>query len=108
MPASALRAVRSGVFDTFQIIYNIFDQSPDDEFLPEKFIHCHPVLERGRVVVSILGAPFMFCEKVSGNAVVPWVSASEPGLEEGYRKRLAEQKGAAKRRKPARPRPKSW
>lgn len=40
---------------------------------------------------SIFGAPFMFCEKVSGDAVVPWVSANEPGLEDGYRRRLAEQ-----------------
>jgi aminoglycoside phosphotransferase (APT) family kinase protein len=40
---------------------------------------------------SIFGAPFLFCEKVSGDAVVPWVSANEPGLETGYRKRLAEQ-----------------
>ena len=40
---------------------------------------------------SIFGAPFMFCEKVAGDAVVPWVSANEPGLEEGYRKHLAEQ-----------------
>ena len=30
-PGSALRAVKSGVFDTFQVIYNIFDQSPEDE-----------------------------------------------------------------------------
>ena len=37
---------------------------------------------------SILGAPFMFCEKVSGSAVVPWVSASEPPLDEAYRKNL--------------------
>jgi len=37
---------------------------------------------------AILGAPFMFCEKVSGDAVVPWVSASEPPLDEGYRRRL--------------------
>ena len=28
---------------------------------------------------GILGAPFLFCEKVSGSAVVPWVSANEPG-----------------------------
>ena len=38
---------------------------------------------------TIFGAPFLFCEKVSGDAVVPWVSANEPGLEEGYRKQLA-------------------
>ena len=38
---------------------------------------------------AIFGAPFLFCEKVSGDAVVPWVSANEPGLEEGYRKQLA-------------------
>ena len=40
---------------------------------------------------SILGAPFLFCEKVSGAAVVPWVAAGQPGLEAGYRQHLAEQ-----------------
>jgi aminoglycoside phosphotransferase (APT) family kinase protein len=40
---------------------------------------------------AILGAPFLFCEKVSGAAVVPWVSANEPGLDEEYRKALAAQ-----------------
>ena len=40
---------------------------------------------------AILGAPFLFCEKAVGEAVVPWVSPSAPALEEGYRKRLAEQ-----------------
>lgn len=40
---------------------------------------------------AILGAPFLFCEKVSGSAVVPWVSATEPPLEEGYRKSLGAQ-----------------
>jgi aminoglycoside phosphotransferase (APT) family kinase protein len=40
---------------------------------------------------TILGAPFLFCEKVMGDAVVPWVAANQPGLEESYRKRLAEQ-----------------
>ena len=39
----------------------------------------------------ILGAPFLFCEKVSGAAVVPWVAAGQPGLEAGYRQHLAEQ-----------------
>ena len=37
---------------------------------------------------SILGAPFLFCEKVCGSAVVPWVSASEPPLAEAYRRCL--------------------
>jgi aminoglycoside phosphotransferase (APT) family kinase protein len=40
---------------------------------------------------AILGAPFLFCEKVSGAAVVPWVSATEPALQEDYRRRLGEQ-----------------
>jgi aminoglycoside phosphotransferase (APT) family kinase protein len=40
---------------------------------------------------AIFGAPFMFCEKVSGAAVVPWVAAGQPGLEDGYRQGLAEQ-----------------
>ncbi len=33
-PGSALRAARTGRVDTFQVIYNIFDQSPEDELLP--------------------------------------------------------------------------
>jgi aminoglycoside phosphotransferase (APT) family kinase protein len=40
---------------------------------------------------SILGAPFLFCEKAVGEAVVPWVSPTAPALEEGYRKQLAAQ-----------------
>ena len=40
---------------------------------------------------SILGAPFLFCEMVTGAAVMPWVAAGQPGLEPGYRQRLAEQ-----------------
>ena len=40
---------------------------------------------------AVLGAPFLFCEKASGDAVVPWVSATEPALDEGYRRGLAEQ-----------------
>ena len=38
-----------------------------------------------------LGAPFMFCEKVAGAAVVPWVSPSGPPLDEGYRVGLGDQ-----------------
>jgi len=37
---------------------------------------------------AILGAPFLFCEKVAGSAVVPWVSATEPPLDEAYRRSL--------------------
>lgn len=40
---------------------------------------------------AVLGAPFLFCEKVDGTAVVPWVPANTPELEENYRKRLAEE-----------------
>ena len=40
---------------------------------------------------SVFGAPFLFCEKISGEAVVPWVAAGEPGLELSYRRRLGEQ-----------------
>ena len=40
---------------------------------------------------SILGAPFMFCEKVVGAAVVPWVSPSAPPLEVGLRRGLGMQ-----------------
>lgn len=40
---------------------------------------------------GILGAPFLFCEKVPGAAVVPWVSPSEPPLPEDYRVHLGDQ-----------------
>ena len=40
---------------------------------------------------SIFGAPFLFCEKVSGEALVPWVPPTTPPLDEGYRQHLAEQ-----------------
>ncbi|WP_458120206.1 aldo/keto reductase [Paenibacillus sp. Z6-24] len=33
-PANAIRLIESGVVDTVQVIYNIFDQSPEDELLP--------------------------------------------------------------------------
>ena len=40
---------------------------------------------------AILGAPFLFCEKSPGDALVPWVSPTAPPLVEAYRKRLAAQ-----------------
>jgi len=33
-PANGLRAIRTGLVDTVQVIYNIFDQSPEDELFP--------------------------------------------------------------------------
>jgi aryl-alcohol dehydrogenase-like predicted oxidoreductase len=33
-PQNALAAVRSGLIDTVQVIYNVFDQSPEDELFP--------------------------------------------------------------------------
>jgi aryl-alcohol dehydrogenase-like predicted oxidoreductase len=33
-PANALALIETGVVDTVQVIYNVFDQSPEDELLP--------------------------------------------------------------------------
>jgi len=33
-PASALKAARTGLVDSLQVIYNIFDQSPEEELFP--------------------------------------------------------------------------
>jgi aryl-alcohol dehydrogenase-like predicted oxidoreductase len=33
-PANGIRAVRSGLIDSVQVIYNIFDQNPEDELFP--------------------------------------------------------------------------
>lgn len=33
-PSNGVRAVQSGLFDSVQVIYNIFDQNPEDELFP--------------------------------------------------------------------------
>lgn len=45
-PASALGAVASGIFDTVQVIYNIFDPRPAEELLPLCVQHDVGVLAR--------------------------------------------------------------
>ncbi|HET8645166.1 MAG TPA: aldo/keto reductase, partial [Vicinamibacteria bacterium] len=45
-PASALRAVASGLFDSVQVIYNIFDQSPEKELFPACRQHGVAVIAR--------------------------------------------------------------
>ncbi len=45
-PANALRLVESGAVDTVQVIYNVFDQSPEDELLPACAEHGVGVLAR--------------------------------------------------------------
>ncbi len=45
-PASALKAARTGMIDTFQVIYNIFDQSPEEELLPYCQAHGIGVIAR--------------------------------------------------------------
>jgi aryl-alcohol dehydrogenase-like predicted oxidoreductase len=45
-PENALALVRSGVVDAVQVIYNVFDQSPEDELLPACAEHGVGVLAR--------------------------------------------------------------
>lgn len=45
-PETALKLVASGVIDTVQVIYNIFDQSPNDALLPACLKHDVGVLAR--------------------------------------------------------------
>ena len=33
-PANAIRALRTGLIDAVQVVYNIFDQAPEDELFP--------------------------------------------------------------------------
>ncbi len=33
-PASGIRALRTGLFDSVQVVYNMFDQNPEDELFP--------------------------------------------------------------------------
>jgi len=48
-PENAIRLIETGVVDTVQVIYNVFDQSPEDELLP---------LCRERGVGVIVRVPF--------------------------------------------------
>jgi len=45
-PGSALRAVQSGLFDSVQVIYNVFDQSPEKELFPLCLKHGVAVIAR--------------------------------------------------------------
>jgi len=45
-PANALRLIETGVVDTVQVIYNVFDQSPEDELLPACQAHDVGVIVR--------------------------------------------------------------
>src|SRR5512139_1804162 len=45
-PASALTAIESGLIDTVQVIYNVFDQSPEHELFPACRKHNIGVLAR--------------------------------------------------------------
>jgi aryl-alcohol dehydrogenase-like predicted oxidoreductase len=45
-PSNALRLIETGLVDTVQVIYNVFDQSPEDELLPACERHDIGVLAR--------------------------------------------------------------
>jgi aryl-alcohol dehydrogenase-like predicted oxidoreductase len=45
-PANGIRAVRSGLIDAVQVIYNIFDQNPEDELFPACREHDVAVIAR--------------------------------------------------------------
>jgi aryl-alcohol dehydrogenase-like predicted oxidoreductase len=45
-PANALKLIESGAVDTVQVIYNVFDQAPEDELLPACEQHGIGVLAR--------------------------------------------------------------
>ncbi|GGA26842.1 aldo/keto reductase [Paenibacillus physcomitrellae] len=45
-PANAIKLIETGVVDTVQVIYNMFDQSPEDELLPACLKHNVGVIVR--------------------------------------------------------------
>ena len=45
-PANGIRAVRAGLIDSVQVIYNIFDQNPEDELFPACREHDVAVIAR--------------------------------------------------------------
>ena len=45
-PSNSLKALATGLVDTVQVIYNIFDQSPEDELFPYCLEHHIGVIAR--------------------------------------------------------------
>jgi aryl-alcohol dehydrogenase-like predicted oxidoreductase len=45
-PANAIKLIETGLVDTVQVIYNVFDQSPEDELLPACLEHGVGVIVR--------------------------------------------------------------
>jgi aryl-alcohol dehydrogenase-like predicted oxidoreductase len=45
-PANAIKLIEAGLVDTVQVIYNVFDQSPEDELLPACLEHGVGVIVR--------------------------------------------------------------
>src|SRR5438552_7123928 len=45
-PANVMRALETGLVDSVQVVYNIFDQSPEDELLPYCAAHDIAVIAR--------------------------------------------------------------
>ena len=45
-PANGIKAIETGMVDTVQVIYNVFDQAPEDELLPACAAHNIGVIAR--------------------------------------------------------------
>lgn len=54
-PANGIRAIRTGLVDAVQVIYNIFDQSPEDELFPACIEHEVGVIARVALDEGSLG-----------------------------------------------------
>jgi aryl-alcohol dehydrogenase-like predicted oxidoreductase len=54
-PANGIRAIRTGLVDVVQVIYNIFDQSPEDELFPACGLHNVGVIARVALDEGSLG-----------------------------------------------------
>ena len=54
-PANGIRAIRTGLVDVVQVIYNIFDQSPEDELFPACRLHNVGVIARVALDEGSLG-----------------------------------------------------
>ena len=72
-PANAIKLIQSGIVDTVQVIYNVFDQSPEDELLP--------VCEEHGIGV-IVRVPFD--EGALTGAITPETTFDEDDFRSGY------------------------
>ena len=79
-PANVIRALDTGLIDSVQVVYNIFDQAPEDELFP--FCQAHDIAVIARVPFdegSLTGTLTPELALARGRLAQPVFHAGQPG-----------------------------